>query len=40
MGSIKAGQITLLVYLAAFVWYFISSVAALIQYGLGGKENE
>jgi predicted transporter len=38
MGSIKTVQITLLVYLAAFVWYFISSFAILIQYGLGGKE--
>ena len=40
MGSIKVVQITLLVYLAAFVWYLVSSVAALAQYGRGGKENE
>ena len=38
MGSIKAALIMLLVYLAAFVWFFVSSVAALIQYGRGGKE--
>jgi hypothetical protein len=37
MGSIKAGQITLLVYLAAFVWFFISSFAALVQYGWRNK---
>jgi hypothetical protein len=38
MGSIKVAQITVLVYLAAFVWYLISSVAALVQYGWGGKD--
>lgn len=38
MGSIEVVQITLLVYLAAFVWYFISSAAALIQYSWGAKD--
>ena len=38
MGSIKASVITLLVYIACFVWILVSSVAALIQYGRGGKE--
>jgi len=37
MGSIKAPLIILLVYLAAFVWFFISSVATLIQYGWRNK---
>lgn len=40
MGSIKTPLIPYLVYLAAFVWFFISSAAALVQYGRGGKENE
>ncbi|UCG58778.1 MAG: hypothetical protein JSU70_04540 [Phycisphaerales bacterium] len=40
MGSIKVVQITLLVYLAAFVWCFISSAAGLIQYGGGGKDGK
>lgn len=33
MGSINVRQVILLFYLAAFVWFFISSVAAVIQYG-------
>ena len=33
MGSIKAPLVTLLVYLACFVWILVSSTAALIQYG-------
>lgn len=37
MGSIKVAQITLLVYLAVFVWIFISSITALIQYGWRSK---
>jgi len=40
LGSIKAHLIMSLVYLACFVWILVSSAAALIQYGLGGKENE
>jgi len=41
MGSIRASFIVMpLVYLACFVWILVSSVAALIQYGRGGKENE
>jgi hypothetical protein len=37
MGSIRASLILTLVYLACFVWILVSSVAALIQYGRGGK---
>ena len=37
MGPITSLSIIWLVYLAAFLWYLISSVAALIQYGKGGK---
>jgi hypothetical protein len=37
MGSIRIVQLTLLVYLAAFVWLIISSIATLVQYGRGGK---
>ena len=33
MGSIRAPLITLLVYLACFIWILVSSTAALIQYG-------
>ena len=38
VGSIRTLSIVWLVYLAAFVWFFVSSVAALIQYGRAGKE--
>jgi hypothetical protein len=38
MGMVNVTQITLLIYLAAFVWLIISSVATLVQYGRGGKE--
>ncbi|HUS89704.1 MAG TPA: hypothetical protein VMW91_10185 [Desulfosporosinus sp.] len=37
VGSIRTLSIVWLVYLAAFVWFFISSVAALIQYRIGAK---
>ncbi len=37
VGSVTTLSIVWLVYLAAFVWFFISSVAALVQYGRGGK---
>ena len=37
MGSIKAPLIMLLLYLAAFVWFFVSSTVALIQYGWNSK---
>ncbi|MHC4455812.1 MAG: hypothetical protein ACYS0I_01790 [Planctomycetota bacterium] len=40
MGSIRASLIITLVYLACFVWILVSSVAALIQYGRGGKDGE
>ncbi len=40
MGSIRASLIITLVYLACFVWILVSSVAALIQYGWGGKDGE
>jgi len=40
VDSIRTLSIVWLVYLAAFVWFFVSSVAALIQYGWGGKQNE
>jgi hypothetical protein len=40
MGSIKAPLVMLLVYLACFVWILVSSVAALIQYGWGGKDEK
>ena len=33
MGSIKAGSIFLLLYLACFVWNLVLSIFALIQYG-------
>ena len=33
MGSIKAGSILLLVYLACFVWNLVLSIVALILYG-------
>ena len=37
MGSIKAGSILLLVYLACFVWNLVFSIVALILYGRIGK---
>ena len=37
MGSIKAGSIIPLVYLACFVWNLVFSIAALILYGRIGK---
>ncbi len=40
MGSIKAGSILLLVYLACFVWNLVLSIAVLIQYGRIGKGEE
>jgi len=40
MGSIRASLILTLVYLACFVWILVSSVAALVQYGWGGKRGE
>ena len=40
MGSIKAPLVMLLVYLAYFVLILVSSVAALIQYGWGGKDEK
>ena len=42
MGSIKAGSIILLVYLACFVWHLVLSIVALIQYGWPekGKNHE
>ena len=40
VDSIRTLSIVWLVYLAAFVWFFVSSVAALIQYGRGGKDGE
>jgi len=40
MGPITSLSIIWLIYLAAFVWYLVSSVASLIQYGRGGKNHE
>ena len=37
MGPIASFSIIWLVYLAAFVWYLVSAIAALIQYGRGGE---
>lgn len=39
-GSIKAPLLYTLVYLACFVWILVSSMAALIQYGRGGKDGK
>jgi len=39
LGSVKAHLIVSLVYLACFVWILVSSSAALIQYGWGGKKS-
>jgi len=36
MGSIKTTMMVPLVCLAFFVWIFVSSIAALIQYRIGG----
>jgi len=40
MGSIRALLIIHLVYLACFISILVSSVAALVQYGCGGKDGE
>ena len=40
MGSIRSVLIIHLVYIACFVWILVSSVAALIQYGWGGKDGK
>ncbi|MHC4571822.1 MAG: hypothetical protein ACYS0C_07085 [Planctomycetota bacterium] len=40
MGSVRAPLICTLVYLACFVWILVSSMAALVQYGRGGKNHE
>ena len=37
VDSIRTLSIVWLVYSAAFVWFFVASVAALIQYGWGSK---
>ena len=37
MGSVRAPLICFLVYLACFVWILVSSVAALVQYGVTFK---
>ena len=38
VDSIRTLSIVWLVYLAAFVWFFVSSVAALIQYRWGSRD--
>ena len=40
LGSINVYFLPSLVYLACFVWILVSSIAALIQYGRGGKDGE
>ena len=40
MGPITSLSIIWLVYLAAFVWYLVSAIAALVQYGRGGASHE